>query len=88
MSGRVAERPNAPVLKTGKGGFVLRGFESHPFRQKSMQMTIYPLNFPKIESARWSLTKMAGLKFAPTALRGEYAKTRLAIGGATNATTD
>src|SRR5262249_45230648 len=31
--GRVAERFKAPVLKTGRGFTLPRGFESHPFRQ-------------------------------------------------------
>jgi hypothetical protein len=31
-TGEVAERLNAPVSKTGMGGFVHRGFESLPLR--------------------------------------------------------
>ena len=37
---------NAPVLKTGRGGNVPRGFESHPLRHKSSLLPYPPDSCP------------------------------------------
>src|SRR5262245_11301688 len=42
LDGRVAEWFKAPVLKTGRGFTLPRGFESHPFRQGAVNIRSRP----------------------------------------------
>ena len=45
-TGEVAERLNAPVSKTGMGGFVHRGFESLPLRYSVLFRTLPTRGIP------------------------------------------
>jgi hypothetical protein len=57
----VAERLNAPVSKTGMGGFVHRGFESLPLRSLQRKARSYgPCVFYRVLSKQfWSPLKTA-----------------------------
>jgi hypothetical protein len=63
MIGRVAEWFKAPVLKTGRGLTLSRGFESHPFRQLWQNVLyLWALNGAP---CRFHLHRKTGFHFRP-----------------------